>query len=221
MTDSFFKHRTVNFKRLLEYGFQKTKYGYSYTRLILDSSMSLEVKISKSGKLTAEVLDLSSDEEYILHLVKNASGTFIGQVRSEYENALSDIADKCFDKEIFISPQTKRVIEYFATKYGNTLEHLWADAPDNAIVRRQDTQKWYAAILTVSRRKLGIDSDEIVEIIDLHVSPDEIPNLVDNVYIFPGFHMNKKHWITVILDGTMDDCRLFELIDKSYALGKK
>lgn len=34
----------------------------------------------------------------------------------------------------------------------------------------------------------------------------------------PGYHMNKKHWNTVVIDGSMDDALLFELVDHSFAL---
>jgi len=36
--------------------------------------------------------------------------------------------------------------------------------------------------------------------------------------ILPGFHMNKKHWNTVHVDGTISDKMLCELIDHSYQL---
>ena len=221
MTEKFFTHKTPNAKRLISYGFLKNDDGYLYSCPILNDQMVLYVTVLKNGSVKTELIDTLSNEEYILHLVKNAVGSFIGEVRNEYEKVLTDISKNCFDNEIFKFAQSKRVIAYFEEKYGNCLEHLWADAPDNAIVRRSDTNKWYAAILTVSRRKIGLHSDEKVEIIDLHARTEDIPFLVDNICIFPGFHMNKKHWITVILDGSMTDERLFELIDQSYILGKK
>lgn len=38
--------------------------------------------------------------------------------------------------------------------------------------------------------------------------------------ILPGYHMNKKHWNTVIVDGTLNDKELKALIDASYDLVK-
>jgi predicted DNA-binding protein (MmcQ/YjbR family) len=34
----------------------------------------------------------------------------------------------------------------------------------------------------------------------------------------PGYHLNKKHWNTIILDGTVPDDELAELIEHSYTL---
>lgn len=41
--------------------------------------------------------------------------------------------------------------------------------------------------------------------------------------VIPGYHMNKKHWNTVILDGSVPDQKVFSWIDHSYNLvsGKK
>jgi predicted DNA-binding protein (MmcQ/YjbR family) len=37
----------------------------------------------------------------------------------------------------------------------------------------------------------------------------------------PGYHMNKKHWFSVILDGSVSNDELFSRIDESYTLAKK
>jgi predicted DNA-binding protein (MmcQ/YjbR family) len=40
--------------------------------------------------------------------------------------------------------------------------------------------------------------------------------------VIPGYHMNKKHWNTVIIDGSIPDNELYKWIDLSYDLtGKK
>ena len=98
---------------------------------------------------------------------------------------------------------------------------MWEKFDDNAIWRRTDNAKWYGAILTVSKSKLGLPSDEIVEILDLRADPDEIPKMVDGKNIFGGWHMNKKHWITVCLDGSVPPEDIFKMIDISYNLAKK
>ncbi len=36
--------------------------------------------------------------------------------------------------------------------------------------------------------------------------------------VLPGYHMNKKHWNTIIIDGTVPTGNLFEWIDNSYNL---
>ena len=105
--------------------------------------------------------------------------------------------------------------------YGDELEFLWERFPNNAIFRRKDTGKWYGALLVLSRRKLGLASDDLVDILDLRIKSGEIETLVDKEKFFPGYHMNKKHWFTVCLDGSVPMEEIFRRIDDSYLLAKK
>lgn len=221
MTEIEFKRRKVNKTKLLSFGFKNTDRGYVYQTDLADGQMRLTVLLDSDDVLYADVTDKSSGEEYVLHRIAGASGSFVGQVRSDYEAMLEKISVKCFDLEVFKSDQAKAVIDFVKDKYGDEFEYLWQKFPDNAVVRRKDNQKWYAAILTVSRRKLGFDSDESTEILDLRLKPEEIENTVDHIRYFPGYHMNKNHWITVCLDGTVSNEEIFERIDNSYSLAKK
>ena len=71
----------------------------------------------------------------------------------------------------------------------------------------------------IIKSKLGIDSDEIVDIIDLRILPKDIEKVVDNEKYFLGYHMNKQHWFTIILDGSVPIEKIFEFIDMSYNIG--
>lgn len=139
-----------------------------------------------------------------------------GKVRFEYEAVLKDIINKCTETEIFKERQTKKAIEYIRKKYKDECEFPWDD--DNIIIRNKDSKKWYALFMTISRSKLGIESKEDVEVVNLHTLSEMSEIIVDNEGIFPAYHMNKKSWITVLLDSTISDEELFELIDNSYKL---
>ncbi len=221
MTETNVKYRRVNFKKLVPFGFTEREGGYEYENDIANGQMKLTVRIEKSGKLYSEVTDKDTGEEYILHRVEGAVGSFVGQVRLDLEETVERISAACFEPEVFKSKVTKAVIAYCLKKYGDSPEHLWERSPDNAILRRRDNKKWYAAILTVKRSKLSGDSDREVEIIDLRLPPEEMEKTVDGVKIFPGYHMNKKHWITICLDGSVDIKEICARIDESYILAKK
>lgn len=60
-----------------------------------------------------------------------------------------------------------------------------------------------------------------VEVVNLKIDPEEIKDLVSLEGIYLEHHMNNKHWITIVLDGTHSDEFLTFLIDKSYKLTKK
>ena len=55
--------------------------------------------------------------------------------------------------------------------------------------------------------------------INLKCDPDKAEELRE-VYssVIPAFHMNKKHWNTIILDGQVSAKLIREMIDDSYAL---
>ena len=121
----------------------------------------------------------------------------------------------------FDSIGIKKVLEYVKGQYGTEPEFLWAKFPNNAILRHKSHSKWYAALLIVSKRKLGISGDGTVDILNLKCAPVLIDSLVDRKSIFPGYHMNKDHWITVLLDGSVEDKSVFALIDQSYEMTER
>lgn len=56
-------------------------------------------------------------------------------------------------------------------------------------------------------------------IITLKAEPEVALALVDeHPAIEPGYHMNKRHWISVTLDGSVPDGLLRELVEDSYDL---
>ena len=221
MTGTIFKNRKMNTEKLLRFGFIESDNSYVYHTDLVGGQMRLTVKIDSDGKIDTEVVDHSSGEEYVLHQVDSAVGSFVGQVRDEYESVLEKISEACCTVEVFKSAQAKEVIAYIHSTYRDGLEYLWKKFPENAVVRRKDNQKWYAALLTVSRRKLGFDAEEKAEILDLRMTSEEIETAVDGVKILPGYHMNKKHWITICLDSSVPIDEICKLIDESYVLAKK
>ncbi|MEQ6438208.1 MmcQ/YjbR family DNA-binding protein [Comamonas sp. w2-DMI] len=122
--------------------------------------------------------------------------------------------------EVFQSAGAQQVIAYAREKYQDELQFLWQRFPKNAILRRQDNDKWYAALLVLEKRKLGLNEDGLVDIIDLRGDPEAIRALVDGKRYFPGFHMNKKHWYTMCLDGSVPVEEVFARLDESYLLAR-
>jgi len=207
-----FKNKKANSQKLAKFGFVDKEYSTD----ILDGSFSLTVKIAKNNEVQTELIEKDTGELYTLHLVEYVQGSFVGKVKREYENILTEIAEKCFEQDVFKSKQSKLVIEYVKDKYGDELEYLWKKFPDNAICRRKDNKKWYLAILTVAKNKFGFETNEKIEIIDLRATTEEIEKFIDNKKYFAGYHMNKKHWLTIILDGSVPIKEIYDRIDISY-----
>lgn len=219
--EELFYNRKAKPAALKKFGFKSDGDNYFYSRKILDGQFELRVNV-KDDKVTAEVYDLSAEDKYVLHLVESAEGTFVGAIRAEYERVLNEISQSCFENAtVFRENSSKAVIAYTRKRYGGKPEFLWQKFPRNAVLRRRDNRKWYAAILTVAREKLGIAGEGDIEILDLRAPKEQMSALVDNKNYFKGYHMNKQTWFTVPLDGRVPDEVLFALIDMSYELAKK
>ena len=219
--NDFFKFKKANFGKLTAYGFKRAGGNFIITKRLSGCVFLLTVTVNNLGQIFSEVIDDNLNEPYTLHLIDGASGGFVGQVRTDYENALKEIAEQCFDVEIFKNDCTKELIAAVKDFYGDELEFLWEKFSGNAVWRRKDNKKWYAAVLSVSKRKLGFDSDEIAEVIDLRIHPEKLEDLIDNKNYFPAYHMNKKHWFTIILDGSVPLDVIFDYLQNSYDLAKK
>jgi len=220
LADGIFKRKAYDENSLTEYGFAKSDDGFTYSELISDGRFMFVVNIVGS-KIETDVIELAWNEPFTLYHIDGASGAFVGQVRAEAERILLDIADKCFYTEVFKSRQAKAVIDYVGKRYGDKIEYLWEKFPDNAVFRRKDNQKWYGALLTVGRKKLGLDGDGTVEVVDLRETPEAVAALVDGKSYFAGYHMNKKHWYTVCLGGSVSDEEIKQRIDNSYIIASK
>lgn len=219
--NTVFKKRKLNISNLVPFGFELINEQYEYQKVLSESGFILTVKISADGTVSSEIIDPALNEPYTLHLTDGAVGSFVGSVKSQYEEILMEIAQKCYDPDVFKSSQAKELIDYVREKYGDELEFLWKKFPDNAVWRRKDNEKWYAALLTVTKNKLGIKSNEAVEIIDLRLEPEQLENLIDNEKYFPGWHMNKKNWYTIILDNSVPTKEICQRLDNSYTLAQK
>ncbi len=215
--DKMFKDKKINYDTLIKYGFEIKDDYYVYEKLICNKSFKVVIEISNQTKLS-KVIDMQTNEEYLLVDVKNTLGDFSSKIKEAYENILNDIVDKCTKTDVFKSRQAKEIIKYVKETYNDDLEYLWKKTPNNAILRNKENNKWYAALLVLSESKLEIDSAKIIDIIDLRYQKDKITEIIDNEKIFRGYHMNKNSWITIRLDDSVKTDEICKLIDNSYKL---
>lgn len=220
--EQFFVRRKVDPTKLTAYGFQAGHSGYTYTADILRGELRLSVLVTPEGAVSTQVTDTATGEEYTLYRVASSVGAYVGEVRAECERILKDIAQSCFDPDVYHSEQTLTLIRYVRERFGDELEFLWEkSSPTGSVWRRKDTQKWYGLLMTLPKRKLGLDSGEAAEIIDLRLDPAQMEETVDHKKYFPGWHMSKKSWYTMILDGSVPTEELFQRIEQSYHLANK
>ena len=216
----FIKNKKIDFKKLEKFGFELIDNSYYYHTFLLKNQFKMTVKINLDNSIFTEIIDTETNEPYVLHLLEMRRSGYNEKVYKAYSEVLEKIQKECFEDEIFKANYTKEIVAYVKNKYGDELEFLWKKSPKNAILRKKSSNKWYAAILTISKRKIGLDSDKIIEVINLHNSEEEIKKLIDCKKYFPAYHMNKKYWCSICLDGTVELEEIYKLIDISYELAK-
>ena len=116
----------------------------------------------------------------------------------------------------------KWVIDYIKSEYNVDSETPFADSPDTIVFRNRRNKKWFGVIIgDLPKEKLGLDSLERADILNLKCDPLFSYNVVNNCGIFKAYHMNKEHWISVLLDGSVSEEEITFLINMSYMLVDK
>jgi len=163
--------------------------------------------------LTVHLFDSVINEKYALFDMPS-NGAFVASLREEVQKIVDDIKAKCFEtndlKDDFIA--------WIKSKFGAEPDYPWPDDAPYSFVFRCPSQKWFALVMRIKYRQLGLTGDEEVWVVNMKAEQEAIPNLVDRKSIFPAWHMNKKHWITILLTAVTDFNKLCELTEKSYEL---
>ena len=166
--------------------------------------------------LTVQLFDSATGEKYALFDMPS-HGAFVASLREEVQKIIDDIKAKCFET----NDLKDDYIAWIKSKYGAEPDYPWPDDAPYSFVFRCPNEKWFALVMRIKYRQLGLTGDENVWVVNMKADQDDIPNLVDRKSIFPAWHMNKKHWITILLTAVTDFEKLCEITDKSYELVNK
>ncbi|MFD1484904.1 MmcQ/YjbR family DNA-binding protein [Lacticaseibacillus baoqingensis] len=196
--DDIFKHRQPDAAKLKHFGFTYDQAQWRYQTPLVQG-FELVVTI-KDDTVTTTVIDQESGLPYVLHLDPANSGMFVGQIRGAYVATLEAIAKDCFVPTMFTTGQMDAMIDAIGKKYDEHPEFLWANFPNNAIIRRSDNRKWYALLVKVSADKLGLDGTDAVDVLVARADPAVVTARLAAKTALPAYHMNKKHWLSYQLD---------------------
>ena len=96
-------------------------------------------------------------------------------------------------------------------------EFLWPNNPSYAAFRQPGRKKWYAVMGSVPLNKVDreANSAQPVEVINVKVDQERIKDYLSQAGIYEAFHMNKKCWVSIILDDTLPDDAIQGMIDDS------
>ena len=115
----------------------------------------------------------------------------------------------------------EEVIQYFNNYQDTTIDCPFPEDFSSVVIRHTLTKKWYALLMTVKGEKV-CDNRPLVDVINIKC--DEILSQIlreKYIGIIPAYHMNKKKWITIILDKDLPSLEIISLIEQSFDLTTK
>ena len=184
---------------------------------VSNDAFNAVISLSLSDQtLTVQLFDSATDEKYALFDMPS-HGAFVASLREEVQKIIDDIKAKYFET----NDLKDDYIAWIKSKFGAEPDYPWPDDAPYSFVFRCPNEKWFALVMRIKYRQLGLTGDENVWVVNIKADQDSIPNLVDHKSIFPAWHMNKKHWITILLTAVTDFDKLCELTEKSYELVNK
>ena len=96
-------------------------------------------------------------------------------------------------------------LEYCLNTYGTLPDYPFDEDFETAVLRHADNRKWYAIVMRVSRHKFGFESDEVIDVVNLKLPTEMFGSFGASDGVYPAYHMNKLHWISVLLPDAPND----------------
>lgn len=105
-------------------------------------------------------------------------------------------------------------------KYGVIGDNPFEEYDSTLVFRHASNRKWFALLMTISKRKLGLPSDDKIDVVNVKCPQEIIDSMWQENGIFPAYHMNRAHWLSLALDGSVDNHTIEWLVGLSYDLTK-
>ncbi len=108
---------------------------------------------------------------------------------------------------------------YCKSAFGVSPDYPFEGDSGTAVLRHADNRKWFAIVMRVPGRKFGLDGDGTVDVVNLKLPVEMFGSFGEADGVYPAYHMNKLHWVSVLLPYASDDTVGF-LADISFGLTK-
>ena len=113
----------------------------------------------------------------------------------------------------------KDFLKYCLDIYGTSPDYQFNEDFETAVLRHTNNSKWYAIVMRVPQRKFGFDSDEVIDVVNLKLPTEMFGSFGTTDGVYPAYHMNKLHWISVLLPDAPEDVFQF-LVNVSFEATK-
>ena len=200
----------INEENLLKYGFQKLDKHYIYQKNI-NEELYMTFIICKK-QFEENVYEMIDNEKYLPFYRKEANGSYVSEIKEKVKQEIDFIKNNCF-QSIDLRGQ---VLDYVKQAYETVPEYSWESTPSACSLKTNLKHKWYGIMMNIPYKTLGIEKEGTVDIINLKNEPSKVQELIDYQNYFPAYHMNKKYWITIVLNNNIDMKEIKKRIEESY-----
>lgn len=203
---------TYTEESLTAYGFQKQSLGYSCQYSLHQGEYLCEIQVV-NDELSVFVYETAEHEEFLPFYIKQNQGAFVSEIRAEVDELIARLLKQCFTES-----EVKQELLSYAKEYFQTMpEYPW-EGISHCVLKSAVKKKWYAIFMRTPYQTLGIERKGSIDIVNVKANPSLITQLIDKQRYFPAYHMNKKYWVTILLDRNTDIEKAKELLRGSYSL---
>ena len=217
--ENVFDRYTFDTERAVRYGFEHTDGGYMIRKPLKEDGFYVVFTVA-DDKMEANVferIDGEEDAPYLPFNVKTIEGGFVGAIRAGVDALTDEIVENCF----VLTDVKALLLVYVKEKYGTIPEAPWGALEEYHTLNTEKRHKWYGLFMLIPYKYLGVKKEGKIHVLNLKVEPQNIPSLIDNRHFFPSYHMNKKYWISILLDKDIDVEKVKRLLDDSYRIVEK
>ncbi len=109
------------------------------------------------------------------------------------------------------------ILKYVKEKYNTRPDYPWKRDPNSAVLRHEDSRKWYGLIMNIQKSRLGLSDDAATDILNVRTDDTMFHDMmIQREGYLPGYHMNRQLWLTILLDGMVPFEEVCGMIDVSY-----
>ncbi len=210
--------REEDFAALQSFGFKPAAAGNNIVQFMAEYRNITLHFFYGNGDFYVHAFDNDTQEQFLPFELKQANGSFVFELKEFAQTLAQKIAETCFNS----TSLRQTVLDYACARYGTVLQNPWHD--ENITLNKicGKNRKWYGVVMRIKRKSLG-EKDEnlteaLIDVMNVKAAPENIEKIIDYEAVFPAYHMNKKHWVTVLLSGNKNWPLVKELLDESYRM---
>ena len=201
-SDVFLQYRPVR-EKMISRGFVKDGKDWILRGEVLFGKFQAEFRWSEQGKPRITIWE--DGEEYSLIHVVSADGDYVRRIRDACVVWMTEIRDQCFARKQFCGEQANRIAGALLGMFGDEPDDPWNGRyPGIGVFRLKNNRKWYAIIMNVDGISVHYPSAHC-DVLTFRAGTERNSELLQIPGFIPAYHMNRKSWASVILDGSVPD----------------